>query len=97
MTESIKVGRLDRAHIEVKADARNPQDTLDVTVLNARGICVATTRIGVSCSKYSVGTVTQYSLNANEKKDSEAIATIFRVLSFERAQKLIEKFRWSQS
>lgn len=97
MTESIKIGRHDRAHIEVKADARNPENTLAVTVLDAVGICVATTRIGVSATRYAVGQVTQYSLNASEKNDRHALATIFRVLSFERAQKLIEKFRWSQS
>ncbi len=80
------IGRTSRAHIEVKF---NDRGWLDVSVLNKNGILLATATVGLTAAGYIVGNIMQYTLNAGDASYTRCIDTVKRVLSVERAERLI--------
>ena len=80
------IGRTSRAHIEVKF---NDRGWLDVSILKKDSILLATATVGLTATGYSIGNITQYSLNAGDDSYTRCIDTVKRVLSVERAGRLI--------
>ena len=79
------IGRRDRAHIEIK---KSTLGALKVFVIDKEGICRGEGRLSVSEEGYSIASFTQWSLNASEANYNKLCATIYSVLSDERAAKL---------
>ena len=83
------IGHTSRNHLEVTPALR--ENTLDSDVLNGEDILQATATVYVHGDGYHVTGITQYSLNGSSRNYERCLEIVLRVLSFERAQKLIHQ------